>query len=109
MGPLAARAHGQGYGECADAPYHGYSVQDSDGPGQGRAGWRIQLLVDGRIIGGFGLVAYPARWGNSGVMTFICNHDGVVYERNLGRDTQAIASQMTLFDRGAGWVRTKDQ
>ena len=110
MGPLVARARGQGYGHGAsDAPYHGYLYKILKGQGKDAPGGAYDYLVDGRMIGGFGLVAYPARWGHSGVMTFICNHDGVVYERNLGRDTQAIASPMTLFDPGTGWVRSKDQ
>jgi len=110
MGPLVARARGQGYGQGAsDVPYHGYLYKILTGQGKDAAGGVYDYIVDGRMIGGFGLVAYPARWGKSGVMTFICNHDGVVYERNLGRSTQAITAQMTLFDPGAGWVRTKDQ
>jgi hypothetical protein len=110
VGPLVARARGQGYGHGgSDVPYHGYLYRILTGQGKDAPGGAYDYVVDGRMIGGFGLVAYPARWGNSGVMTFICNHDGVVYERNLGRDTQAIASQMKLFDPGAGWVRTKDQ
>jgi hypothetical protein len=110
MGPLVARARGQGYGHGAsDVPYHGYQYKILTGQGKDAPDGAYDYIVDGRMIGGFGLVAYPARWGNSGVMTFVCNHDGVVYERNLGRNTQAIASQMTLFDPSAGWVRTKDQ
>ena len=110
MGPLVARARGQGYGQGAsDVPYHGYLYKILTGQGKDAPGGAYDYIVDGQMIGGFGLVAYPARWGHSGVMAFICNHDGVVYERNLGRDTQAIASQMTLFDPGRGWVRTKDQ
>ena len=110
MGPLVARARGQGYGQAAsDAPYHGYLYKILTGQGKDAPAGGYNYIVDGRMIGGFGLVAYPARWGKSGVMTFICSHDGIVYERNLGAGTQAIASQMTLFDPGAGWVSTKDQ
>jgi hypothetical protein len=110
MGPLVARARGQGYGQgVSDVPYHGYLYKILTGQGKAAPGGAYDYIVDGRMIGGFGLVAYPVRWGKSGVMTFICNHDGVVYERNLGRNTQAIAPPMTLFDPGAGWVRTKEQ
>ncbi len=110
LGPLVARARGQGYGHAtSDAPYHGYLYKILTGQGKDAPGGAYSYIVDGRMIGGFGLVAYPARWGKSGVMTFICNHDGIVYERNLGTGTQAIASQMTLFDPGAGWVPAKDQ
>jgi len=61
------------------------------------------------MIGGFALVAYPARWGGSGVMTFICNHEGVVFERNLGKDTVATAVSMTVFNPDPGWEKSKDQ
>ena len=57
------------------------------------------------MIGGFALVAYPARWGASGVMTFICNHDGIVYEKNLGRETATIAANLTTYDPDATWKR----
>ena len=61
------------------------------------------------MIGGFGLVAYPARWGNSGVMTFDLQPRTASSTSATSADTQAIVSQMTLFDPGTGWVRTKDQ
>jgi len=110
LGPLIARARGQGYGSAAvDAPYHGYLYRILTSQGKDAPGGAYDYIVDRRMIGGFGLVAYPARWGNSGVMTFICNHDGVVYEKNLGRDTQAIASKMTQFNPDSTWVRSKDQ
>ena len=63
----------------------------------------LSYLVGERLIGGFALVAWPARWGVSGVMSFIVNHDGVVYSRNLGRDTQRVAAAMTRYDPAAGW------
>ena len=103
VGPLVARARGQGYGHGgSDVPYHGYLYKILTGQGKDAPGGAYDYVVDGRMIGGFGLVAYPARWGKSGVMTFICNHDGVVYERNLGRNTQAIAPQMTRVRSGHG-------
>jgi hypothetical protein len=64
-------------------------------------------VVHGRMIGGFALVAYPARWGSSGVMTLIVNHDGVVYEKNLGKATVAIASRMTQFNPDSSWSKTQ--
>jgi hypothetical protein len=59
------------------------------------------------MIGGFALIAYPARWNASGVMTFIVNHDGVVYQRNLGGRTVAIAASMTRFDPDQGWSKAQ--
>jgi hypothetical protein len=57
------------------------------------------------MIGGFALVAYPANWGNSGVMTFIVNHDGIVYQKDLGPDTAAAARAITRFDPDSTWTR----
>jgi hypothetical protein len=59
------------------------------------------------MIGGFALVAYPARWGVSGVMSFIVSHDGVVYQKNLGPRTAAIASSMTRFNPDATWSKAQ--
>jgi len=110
LGRLAARARSQGYSHAAaEEPYHGYIYKILTGQGKDAPGGAYDYVVGGKMIGGFGLVAYPARWGKSGVMTFTCNHDGVVYEKDLGRDTQAIASKMTLFNPDATWTKSKDQ
>ena len=79
-------------------------------PPRGRTPRAVPLdyLVDGRLIGGFAVVAYPAQYGNSGIMTFITNHDGVVYQRDLGPGTQQIAQGMTTFDPGDGWTKSTD-
>jgi hypothetical protein len=63
------------------------------------------LAVRGQMLGGFALVAYPARWGNSDVMTFIVNHDGVVYQKDLGPDTAAMARSMMRFNPDSTWTR----
>jgi hypothetical protein len=60
-------------------------------------------VINGRMIAGFALVAYPAEWGKSGVMSFIVSHNGKVYEKNLGKDSATIGAKMTSFDPGAGW------
>jgi hypothetical protein len=110
LGPLTANARGQGYDRLGPGtPYHGYYYKILTGQGKDASGGAYDYVVDGKMIGGFALVAYPARWGGSGVMTFICNHDGVVYERNLGKDTVATASAMTVFNPDAGWAKSKDQ
>ena len=57
------------------------------------------------MIGGFALVAFPAKWGDSAIMTFIVNQDGVVYQKNLGPDTAALADRLTLFDPDASWTK----
>jgi hypothetical protein len=110
LGPLTAgprdsvaAAHGSGN------PYHGYYYKVLTGQGKDAPGGAYDYVVNDRMIGGFALVAYPARWGGSGVMTFICNHDGVVFERNLGKDTVATASSMTVYNPDAAWEKSKDQ
>ena len=110
LGPLTANARGQGYDRHGPGdPYHGYYYKILTGQGKDAPGGAYDYIVDGKMIGGFALVAYPARWGGSGVMTFICNHEGVVYERNLGKDTVATASAMTVYNPDAGWEKSRDQ
>ncbi|MEO1512768.1 MAG: DUF2950 domain-containing protein, partial [Planctomycetota bacterium] len=88
LGGLAAEAADEGYGEGSEpGVYHGYryrmlTAQSDDAPGGAQ-----DYVVDGNMIGGFALIAWPATYGNSGIMTFIVNHDGVVYDRDLGRDS----------------------
>ena len=60
-------------------------------------------VINGRMIAGFAMVAYPAEYGKSGVMTFVVSHNGKVYEQDLGKDSAAIGGKMTTFDPGAGW------
>jgi hypothetical protein len=67
----------------------------------------MSYLAKGNLIGGFGLVAYPAEYGNSGVMTFIVNHSGVVFQKDLGRNTARIASRMAAFDPDPSWRRVE--
>jgi len=108
LGPLLAAAASEGYTRSASrtlAPYHGYfyrilSRQEKDAPGGA-----YDYFVKGKMIGGFAVIAYPARYGASGIMSFIVNHDGVVYENDLGKDTVAIASKMTTFNPDASWKR----
>jgi hypothetical protein len=110
LGPLAAKETQEGYGKSKDAlhePYHGYVYRILTGQGRNAPAGAYDYVAGGRMIGGFALVAYPARWGASGVMTLIVNHDGVVYEKNLGKATAAIASRMTQFDPDSSWSKTQ--
>ncbi len=66
-------------------------------------GGAFDYVVDGRMIGGFGLIAYPAQYGNSGIMTFVVNHDGVVFEKDLGPDTAEIAAGVEDFNPDSTW------
>lgn len=108
FGPLASKAKAEGYGKGANAvnePYHGYFYRILTRQGGDAPGGAYDYVVDGRMIGGFALVAYPARWGASGVMTFIVSHDGVVYQKNLGKQTEALALGMTSFDPDPTWTK----
>jgi hypothetical protein len=65
----------------------------------------VDYIVRGKMIGGFALVAYPAQYGNSGVKTFLVNHQGVVYEKDLGPQTDRIASRMSAFSPDQTWTK----
>ena len=104
LGPLVAKARAEGY---AKQPYHGYYYRILLAQGPDADGGAYDYVAKGRMIGGFALVAYPARWGSSGVMTFIVNQDGIVYEKNLGSRTSAIAGKMLRFDPDASWTKVQ--
>jgi len=105
LGPLVAKAHAEGYDK---QPYHGYYYRILLSQGPGASGGAYDYVVKGRMIGGFAMVAYPARFGSSGVMTFIVNQDGIVYEKNLGPRTSAIAGRMTTFDPDGTWTKVQE-
>ena len=109
LGDLVAEAAGQGYSkkEKGPAPFHGYYYKMLKGQGKNAESGALDYVVRGRAIGGFAVVAYPARYANSGIMTFIINQDGKVYQADLGKDTQAKASTMQRFDPGKGWSEVK--
>jgi hypothetical protein len=87
-------------------PFHGYDYKMLKGQGKSAESGAVDYVVKGRAIGGFAVVAYPARYANSGIMTFIVNQDGKVYQADLGRETQAKASAMQRFDP-KGWTEVK--
>lgn len=110
LGELVARAKAEGYSKKKSGgpiPYHGYFYRILTRQGKHAAGGAYDYMVRGHMIGGFAVVAYPASYGNSGVMTFIVNHDGVVYQKDLGRDTAAAAGKMDSFDPGPGWNKVE--
>jgi len=114
FGPLIAEARGEGYRHeskimtGAQTPYHGYYFKILTRQGPHAAGGKYNYIINGRMIAGFALVAWPAQWGNSGVMTFIVNQQGKVYEKNLGLKTAKIAAAMTVFDPDSSWKLTPD-
>lgn len=102
LGPRFAAARREGYAGTGE-PFHGYFFKVLAAQGEHADGGALDYVVNGRMIGGFGLVAWPANYGVTGVMSFIINHDGVVYEKNLGRQTDSIARAMTRFDPDSSW------
>jgi hypothetical protein len=88
-------------------PYHGYFYKILKGQGANASGGAYNYIVDGRMIGGFAIVAYPARYRVSGIMTFIMNQDEVVYQKDLGKNTEKIAEAMILFDPDHTWRKVE--
>jgi hypothetical protein len=82
---------------------HYYKILTSQGPNA--PGGAYDYIVRGKMIGGFAMVAYPAQYGSSGIMTFMVNHDGVVYQKDLGPDTTMIAQSMTTFNPDETWKK----
>ncbi len=111
LGPLIAKAAVEGYTWKRPLgrrnPYHGYHYKILKSQGKNARGGEHDYLVDGKMIGGFALVAYPDEYGNSGIMTFIVNQDGVVYQSNLGKDTEKIARDMKKFDPDETWKKVE--
>ena len=109
LGELAASAAAEGYRAGQQrAPYHGYYYKVLTRQGPNASGGALDYVVRGRMIGGFALVAYPAEYMNSGVMTFLVNHQGNVYEKDLGPNTARIAAGMTAFNPDNTWRRVTD-
>jgi hypothetical protein len=106
FGPLAARARAEGYGgKGKGTPYQGYYYKILTRQGAAAPGGAHDYVAHGRMIGGFALVAFPARYRASGVMTFVVNQDGVVYEKNLGPDSAQRARAMTSFNPDSSWKK----
>jgi Protein of unknown function (DUF2950) len=91
------------------APYHGYYFKILTRQGAHAPGGKYGYIINGNMIAGYALVAYPDKWGSSGVMTFIVNQQGRVYEKNLGANTAKIASAMTEYDPDLSWKRVDSQ
>ena len=87
------------------SPYHGYFYKILKSQGKDAPGGAYDYLVDGKMIGGFAFIAYPALYGSSGIMTFIVNKDGIVYEKDLGKDTEKIAGSMDSYNPDNTWKK----
>jgi len=108
LGELVAQATAQGYrtGE-GRTPYHGYYFKILTKQGAAAPGGELDYVAKGKMFGGFALVAYPAEYRNSGVMTFIVNHDGIVYEKDLGPASAKIAERMTAYNPDGTWHKVE--
>ena len=112
LGQLVAYARDEGYrgereagGNIKATPFHGYYLKILKAQGPSAPGGAYSYLINGRMIGGFALVAYPAVYGSSGVMTFIVNQQGKVYQKNLGPGSDKIAQAMTIYNPDESWER----
>ncbi|MFH1028705.1 MAG: DUF2950 domain-containing protein [Pseudomonadota bacterium] len=108
LGPLIARAAKEGYATEGNlSPFHGYYFKILKGQGKHANGGTYNYVVKDKMILGFAVVAYPAEYGNSGVMTFLVNQEGVIYEKNLGKGTRRIAEAITVFNPDRSWKKVK--
>ena len=106
-GPFVAAAAAEGYRAARDgerAPYHGYYYRMLYAQGPNANGGAKEYFRDGLLTEGFALVAWPADYGSSGVQTFKCNQDGVVFQKDLGEDTATVVESIKLFDPDASWT-----
>jgi hypothetical protein len=123
LGPLVAEAQAEGYDMGATPPattqpttkpapgprtYHGYHYKILTKQGENAPGGKFDYVINGHMVAGFALVAWPADWGNSGVMTFVVNSNGKVYQKNLGKTTADIVKNMTEYNPDKDWALTDD-
>jgi hypothetical protein len=114
LGPLVAQAQLQGYAKkpkeegAAPEPFHGYYFKILTRQSKSAPGGKYDYIINGNMIGGFALVAWPAEYGESGIMTFIVNQQGRVYQKDLGPKTTALAEAMKAYDPDKTWSLSAD-
>jgi hypothetical protein len=115
LGELVAKARMEGYKkekavfkEDEPSPFHGYYFKILKRQGKNAPGGTYNYIINGNMVGGFALVAFPANWGKSGVMTFIVNQQGKVYQKNLGPDTLKTAGNMKVYNPDKTWTPVKE-
>jgi hypothetical protein len=113
LGPLVGDAVEEGYSSARTdtgepRPYHGYYYRMLSQQGPDARGGAIHYLINGQWIGGYAVIAWPADYGNSGIMTFIVNYDETVYQKDLGEETDSLARAITSFDPGEGWTKADE-
>jgi hypothetical protein len=111
FGPFIAKAWSEGYakkpGEGPPIPYHGYYFRILKAQGGSATGGAYDYVTNGQMVLGFAMLAYPAQYGASGVMSFIVNQEGIVYQRDLGTETAKAASAITKFDPDKNWTKVE--
>jgi hypothetical protein len=112
-GPLVAEARAEGYGTEKKGegpqPFHGYLFKILKAQGPAAPGGKYNYVINGNMIAGFALLAYPSNWGESGVMTFIINQQGKLYQKDLGSKTEATASRMSEYNPDKSWALVPEQ
>lgn len=115
LGELLAKARMEGYKKKKAAfkeeeptPFHGYYVKILTRQGKNAPGGKYKYIINGNMVGGFALVAFPSNWGKSGAMTFIVNQQGKVYQKNLGPNTMKIAQAMKSYNPDETWTHVKE-
>jgi len=116
LGEFVAAAVAEGYSvarpdgatDTGPRPYHGYLYRLLTAQGEHAPGGAMDYMVNGKLIGGFAAVAFPADYGNSGIMTFMVNHDGIVYEKDLGEETDKLARAINVYDPDPTWKKVDD-
>jgi hypothetical protein len=117
LGPLFVEGQGEGYFQNASQisttgqtrkPFHGYYFKILTKQGKNAPGGAFDYIINGHMIAGFGLVAWPADYGESGVMTFIINQQGKVYQKDLGKNTESIVENMQAYDPDSTWKLSRD-
>ncbi|HXA14115.1 MAG TPA: DUF2950 domain-containing protein [Opitutaceae bacterium] len=108
FGPLVAEAREEGYGKNHQKghpqPFHGYIFKILTAQGAAAPGGQYNYIINGNMIAGFALIAYPAHWGESGIMTFIVNQQGKVYQCNLDENSTELAATITEFNPDSQWT-----
>jgi hypothetical protein len=114
LGEIVAQARMEGYKKAKSVfkeqpvPFHGYYFNILTKQGEHAPGGKYDYIINGNMVGGFSLVAFPSNWGKSGVMTFIVNQQGKVFQKNLGPDTLKIAQELQSYDPDETWTPVKE-
>jgi hypothetical protein len=112
FGPQVAEAQAEGYGSKEGSgrhPFHGYFIKILTRQGKDAPGGKMNYMSHGNLTGGFALVAWPEHWDQSGIMTFIVNQDGKIYQRNLAEKTVKCAEAMKEYNPDSNWTLVQDQ